>query len=171
MNYELAPRRAVIAALSLGLLLLALGCSGRPKNVARRVTGKVTLGGQPLAKALVTFSPTDKGSPSFGVTDDAGVYTLTWAQKRGAKIEGAQIGEHVVLITTMGEGDPDATPPIAASPEKVPYKYRQEGGVPKVTVKKGSNTIDIALDPGPVEPPQPKTKGGKTGRRVDPGCS
>lgn len=152
------------------LALTAVGCSGRPKNVARKVTGKVTLGGQPLANALVQFTPTaEKGSPSFGVTDESGNYSLVWSQKRGSKIEGAQIGENVVRITTLVEADPTSEPPVAGSPEKVPYKYRQEGGYPKVTVNKGSNTIDIALDAGPVEPPQPKTKG--RGRRpVSPDC-
>ncbi len=171
MKQSPARWRASFTLLAVLLSLLAVGCSGRPKNVARRVTGKITLGGQPLANALVQFMPTaEKGSPSFGVTDETGTYTLVWSQKRGSKIEGAQIGDHVVRITTFVEPDPSAEPPITGSAEKVPYKYRVEGGYPKVTVNKGSNTIDIALDPGPVEPPQPKTKGRPGRRPVSPDC-
>jgi hypothetical protein len=139
-------------------LLALIGCSGRPKNVARSVTGKVTLGGQPLAGARVTFTPKEGGSPAMGKTDDAGAYSLVWSFTRGRKIEGAQIGENVVTISTYVEGAPKAKPPVAEVPEKVPYKYRFSEP-PTVTVKPGSNTIDIPLEPGPVDPPQPKTKG------------
>lgn len=171
MNQSLARWQIVFAVIAVAFVGVAVGCSGRPKNVARKVTGKVTLGGQPLVNALVQFTPiAEKGSPSFGVTDESGTYNLVWSQKRGSKIEGAQIGEHVVRITTLVEADPTAEPPVAGSPEKVPFKYRQEGSYPKATVNKGSNTIDLALEPGPVEPPQPKTKG-KTGRRpISPDC-
>jgi hypothetical protein len=132
-----------------GLQLSILGCSSRPKNVARKVTGTVTLGGQPLAKARIKFTPLEGGSPSTGITDESGNYSLIWAFSRGRRIEGAQIGEHAVEISTMDQG----------KGEKVPYKYRDKE-MPKATVKAGSNSIDFALEPGPVEPPPPpKTKG------------
>jgi hypothetical protein len=139
------------------VVLAAAGCSGRPKNVARKVTGKVTLGGQPLAGAEIIFTPTEGGSPSVGKTDDTGSYTLVWAQYRGRKIEGAQIGEHVVRISTFVGAVPGAKPPIQEVPEKVPFKYRAESP-PTATVKGGANVIDFALEPGPVDPPQPKGK-------------
>jgi hypothetical protein len=145
--------------------MLVVGCSGRPRNFAKKVTGKVTLGGQPLAGALVTFTPVDGGSPSFGRTDENGQYNLIWAQVRGRKIEGAQIGEHIVTITTYQEGDPDADPPVPAVPEKVPLKYRQQDGQLKATVQKGTNNIDFNLEPGPVEAPQPKGKARPGARR------
>jgi hypothetical protein len=166
----LAARGRVFAALGLIGIILFAGCSGRPRNVARKVTGKVTLGGEPLAKAIVTFVPVEKGSPSYGVTDETGSYNLVWGSSRNRTIEGAQIGEHLVQISTKAEEDKDADTPIVGRPEKVPLKYRQEGGQPKVTVKRGSNTLDIALEPGPVEPLTPKAKGTKRGAKVEPGC-
>ncbi|HEY2411384.1 MAG TPA: hypothetical protein VGI40_04045 [Pirellulaceae bacterium] len=142
------------------VLVTGGGCSNRPRNVAKKVSGKVTVGGQPLANALVTFTPAN-GSPSFGRTDAEGNYNLVWSSQRGRSIEGAQIGEDTVTITTFQPGDPTAKPARAEVPEKVPYKYRQEGGYPKATVKPGANVIDFALDAGPTEAPQPKGKKGK----------
>jgi len=146
----------------MGIVLLALsGCSGRPKNVAKKVTGKITLGGQPLAGASVVFTPVSGGSPSTARTDENGNYTLIWARSGRSTIEGAQIGEHTVKISTLVEGAPNAKPPRTEVPEKVPYKYRVDEP-PKVTVNKGANVIDIALEEGPVEPPPPpKGKKGK----------
>jgi hypothetical protein len=159
----MSPRKLLF--LVVGMAVLVAGCSGRPRNFAKKVTGRVTLGGQPLAGALVTFTPVEGGSPSYGRTDENGQYNLIWAKVRGRNIEGAQIGEHVVTITTYQEGDPDAEPPVPAVPEKVPLKYRQEGGQLKATVQKGVNTIDFDLVPGPVEAPQPKGKGKSAVRR------
>jgi len=139
------------------------GCSDQPKNVARKVSGKVTLGGQPLPDADISFAPS-KGSPSIGGTDAEGKYNLIWGNVRGRVIEGAQVGEHTVLITTFRAGDPNAKPPRPEVPEKVPYKYRQEGGQLKATVKAGANVIDFALEDGPTEAPQAKGKGKTKGK-------
>jgi hypothetical protein len=128
--------------------------------VAKKVTGKITVGGQPLANALVTFTPAE-GSPSFARTDAEGKYNLIWSSQRGRSIEGAQIGDHTVTITTFQPGNPTAKPAQPEVPEKVPYKYREESGVLKATVKAGANVIDFALDAGPTEKPQPKGKKGK----------
>lgn len=152
------------------IVLLTGGCSGRPRNFAKKVSGRITLGGQPLAGAWVTFTPVEGGSPSFARTNENGEYNLVWAQVGGRSIEGAQIGEHVVTITTFQEGDPDADPPVPAVPEKVPLKYRQESGRLKATVQKGVNTIDFELEPGPVEAPQPKGKSKPGIRRGAPGA-
>jgi hypothetical protein len=127
--------------------------------VARSVTGTVTLGGQPLANARIKFIPKEGGSPSTATTDENGKFSMVWAYSRGRAIEGAQIGEHVVEITTFTPGSPKAKPPQPEIPEKVPYKYRDKEPL-SATVKAGSNTIDFALEPGPVDPPPPpKTKG------------
>jgi len=140
------------------MLLVAVGCSGRPKNFANKVTGKVTLGGQPLAGAMVMFTPIEDGTPSAGRTNEAGEYNLVWAQQRRRTIEGAQIGEHSVKISTFV----DAVPSLkrAGVAEKVPFKYRVDAP-PKVTVKAGANVIDIPLEAGPVDAPVAKGKGKK----------
>lgn len=134
-----------------------VGCSGRPSNVAKKVSGTVTLGGQPLVGAKIAFAP-EKGNASFGVTDAEGKYNMYWSQARGKLIEGAIIGEHTVEISTFQPGNPTAKTPVPDVPEKVPYKYRTGADKPKATVKAGANVIDFTLEAGPVEPPQPKGK-------------
>src|SRR5262249_1455672 len=69
------------------LLASAAGCSSRPKNVARSVTGKVTLGGQPLAGASVGFIPLEGGNPAAGMTDESGNYKLIWGRSGRQIIE------------------------------------------------------------------------------------
>jgi hypothetical protein len=113
------------------------GCSEQ-ENVAQ-VSGRVTLDGQPLPGALVQFAPVKAGVPSNGLTDNDGKYVLTYT--RG--VAGAEIGEHLVLVSTFRQGDPDADPPVPMSPEKVPAKYAE--GIKK-EVKAGRNTIDIDLE-------------------------
>jgi prepilin-type N-terminal cleavage/methylation domain-containing protein/prepilin-type processing-associated H-X9-DG protein len=142
------------ASRSLLLFLVALICCGASGCGAKkpplgRVTGKVTLAGQPLADALVMFSPVEGGSPSAGRTAADGTYTLIYA--RG--INGAKIGEHSVTISTYAA--PLEDPPTPEVPERVPLKYREGEDLPKVTVTSGSNTLDFNLEPGPIEAPQP----------------
>jgi hypothetical protein len=161
MNYVFRPSAPVVLVLGIALAALsAAGCSGRPKNFASKVTGKVTLGGQPLAGASVIFTPTAEGSPSVGRTDENGDYTLLWGRRGRRGIEGAQIGEHIVRISTYMDAVPTAKPPRAEVPEKVPYKYRVDAP-PTVTVKAGANVIDIPLEAGPVDAPVAKGKGKK----------
>ena len=141
---------------TVGFSTLLAGCSGRPRNVAP-VKGKVTLGGQPLADALVTFSPVASGSPSSGRTNSNGEYELVYT--RGVK--GAEKGEHTVNISTFVFGNPDGDPPTTEVPEKVPYIYHEGDKKPKATVNSGANEINFDLEPGPVNPPQIKGKRGK----------
>jgi hypothetical protein len=160
MNFSVTQLRAIISIPLIAAAAFCLsGCSGRPKNFAKRVTGKVSIAGKPLAGATIVFTPVDGGSPSMGRTDENGSYTLYWGRgRRGRPIEGAQIGGHTVMISTFMEGLPTAKPPRQEVPEKVPYKYRAQSP-PTATVKAGVNTIDFDLEPGPVEaPPQPKGK-------------
>jgi hypothetical protein len=160
MNFSLTQLRATVSIpLVFAAALCITGCSGRPKNFAKSVTGKVTVGGKPLAGATIVFTPVDGGSPSMGRTDENGTYKLYWGRgRRGRAIEGAQIGNHSVSISTFMEGLPTAKPPRQEVPEKVPYKYRAQSP-PTATVKAGANTIDFDLEAGPVEaPPQPKGK-------------
>lgn len=159
---HLLPARFLFVVLTLAATIC--GCSGRPKNVARSVSGKVTVGGQALSGANIVFSPVEKGSPSVATTDANGEYSLVYSQQRNRKVMGAQIGEHVVQISTLREEDSSAEPPRSAVPEKVPFKYREGKGL-TATVTSGSNTINFDLEDGPIEPPKPKTKG-KAGKKV-----
>lgn len=129
------------------------GCGG-PENVGR-VTGVVTLNGAPLPGAVVKFQPQPNGSPSAAVTDDSGRYTLRYTRDA----EGAEIGEHLVSISTFSKGDPDAEPPRPAVPEQVPPHYNTQSSL-TASVKAGSNQFDFQLDAkGPVVQPSADSAG------------
>lgn len=118
------------ARLVLGLaLVLALGCGSRK---FAPVSGKVTLNGQPLAGATVSFQPiapegsVEAAPGSVGKTNEKGEYTL----KAATGENGAWVGQHRVIISSLdpkvGEGDeraPRGGWPLA---DKVPEKYSQD---------------------------------------------
>lgn len=130
---------------SFGLFAATLaGCGGGQPDGVAPVSGRVTLGGQPLSGAIVTFLPVQQGaSTSLGRTDDEGRFTLLY----GGNIQGAQVGQHRVTITTFSRGNPDADPPRPASAEKVPAQYNRDTTL-TADVVAGKNTIDFDLQPG-----------------------
>ena len=114
------------------LLLAAAGCGGagdRPE--LGQVEGTVTLDGNALAGATVTFQP-QEGKASRGVTDAGGHYELIYLRD----IKGAVIGPHKVTITTASE---------AAPQEKLPARYNRQTELNK-EVAAGANTIDFPLE-------------------------
>lgn len=146
-NWYPAPGLTILAAFA---LVLSAGCGDVPDNLGR-VSGKVTLDGQPLANATVVFSPKTAASQSIAVTDANGEYSLLYA----AKIRGAEPGEHRVAVSTFTEGDPDGDPPVAKVAERVPYKYNLRSEL-SATVSRGKNTVnlDLATDGPVVQPDQ-----------------
>jgi hypothetical protein len=89
----------------------AAGCGCTSDIVA--VSGRVTLDGQPLAGAVVTFQPIlDRGATtatgSVGRTDSEGRFVLRLISPDRP---GAAVGEHTVTITTATASGSDAQPP------------------------------------------------------------
>lgn len=129
--YALSGRIAATCLAVIALIGL-VGC-GSGSGVAP-VSGTVTLDGQPLANALVSFYPQDEGKRfSTGTTDAAGHYELVYTNDQ----HGAAVGKHTVKITTatvQGEGGP-AKPPK----EKLPAKYNDKSEL-TVDVASGSNS-------------------------------
>jgi hypothetical protein len=106
------------------------------------VTGRVTLDGEPLPNATVSFMPEDEGGhPSFGRTEADGSYSL----QETHRLDGALPGKYTVRITTYVEGNPDVAPPIPTVPERVPAKYNIETVLTE-EVKPGENVLDFPLD-------------------------
>ena len=117
----LRPDRLFLAA-SLTLSFALAGCGG--PDVAP-VSGKITLNGQPLAGAHVTFQPVSPGpnvrpevAGSVGRTDAAGQYSLRLVDPDRA---GALVGEHRVTISTAAAGETDGEAPKG---ERVPKSWR-----------------------------------------------
>jgi hypothetical protein len=123
------------------------GCGGAASVNVGKVRGKVTLEGQPLGDALVTFTPVQEGgSSALGKTDVDGSYRLSYANG----IEGAEIGENRVSISTYDQGNPDGDPPRPKVLEKIPLKYNIRTELVR-EVKSGENSIDFDLQTdGPV---------------------
>jgi hypothetical protein len=141
----------IASRLALALVAVALlvaGCGG-PANVGV-VTGVVTLDGQPLEDARVTFQPRE-GSPSAGTTDASGRYELRYTRS----VKGAVVGEHEVSISTFRPGNPDAEPRIERQPERVAARYNHKTELQAV-VRPGKNQVDFALESsGKVPQPKP----------------
>jgi hypothetical protein len=136
-----AATRARVFASAILLTLavvFAAGCNPPPKGMPELapVSGVVTLGGKPLAKATVVFTSVPGDKVSFGVTDDAGAYTLTHVGKH----KGAPIGANSVVIKSQTDG-----PPAPNWKDPIPAKYNDKTEL-KADVTKGLNTIDFTLD-------------------------
>ena len=115
-----------------GLVLAGLlGCNGKPYEVAE-VSGRVTLDGNPLPKASVTFVPMaskenlNPGPTAQGNTDANGRFKL----HVDPATPGAVVGKSRVYITTLLSDpvadDRDAGGPVKRVRDRVPEKYNKK---------------------------------------------
>jgi hypothetical protein len=125
----------IAAGVLLLILLVSRGCHDEypPLGV---VTGRVTLDGEPVANAVVSFAlqnaqPKDGiyVRPAMAQTDDDGWYTISYSPSRA----GAPVGVNDVMVIPD-----DSTRP------KTPGRYAKPGQI-TVDVKAGSNRFDLAL--------------------------
>jgi hypothetical protein len=125
-----------------GLIMVTAGCGKKvaPPPPLGLVTGVVTLDGQPLSKASVSFVPTGpQGHGAHGFTDEAGRYEVTY----DADHAGAVVGSHRVEIRTGGEGyDKDGN--FFESKERLPAKYHSQSRLTAEVVA-GPNDINFEL--------------------------
>lgn len=133
------------------LLASVWGCSGgsvdRPKKLVP-VTGTVTLAGNPLAGARVTFNPRESGTRGgFGITDGQGSFV---AKFRGTE-NGIEPGEYVITIAKFALPDgsplpPGTSPADAGAVEMMPPQYSNPDlSQQVVTVGEGTNDYPIAI--------------------------
>ena len=146
-----------VALLTCALLLLALaGCpgggAGRDQPDLVPVGGTVTLDGEPLSGAIVTFLPvgTTPGWGCTGLTDASGRYEIM----ADAEHKGAPVGDFKVAITkwVMEDGSDfqsaeGLSPMEAGALELLPPKYSDEAETElKATVPAGgSDSISFEL--------------------------
>ncbi len=124
---------------SMTLAFTLSGCGGPDYH---DVAGKVTLDGQPLPDASITFMPeSEEGTAAVGRTDSAGNYRLG----RGAERFGTTVGQYRVRITTYQAGNDQDHPPIPPVPERVPAKYNIRSDLTAEVVPE-ENVIDYELD-------------------------
>jgi hypothetical protein len=116
-------------------LVLICGCGGGRSGVSE-VTGTITLDGQPLDGAQVTWPVGgEHDRPSSGVTDASGKYRLMYTGTEA----GAAVGNHKVEIITSFASDE-----VAAPPERVPSKYNANSEL-TAEVNSGTNQLDFDL--------------------------
>ncbi|MCU0717306.1 MAG: carboxypeptidase-like regulatory domain-containing protein [Pirellula sp.] len=143
--------QSMVSERQLGLCLFAIvftslsGCGDGGPELAS-VKGVVTVDGQPVPNATLTFVP-QEGSPSYGQTDRNGSYELMFTDvKRGAmlgshqvSIEGQRLSkEELAEMKAQGMDVPDRI-------VEIPKAYRQAGAL-TAEVKRGSNAIDFHLE-------------------------
>lgn len=126
-----------LCLLSMVLACVLSGCGGGASYELVPVSGRVTLDGQPLANARVSFQPardqTDTGPGSSGVTDAEGKYVLSVAGE--TETAGAVPGKHMVTISANAGSEPasDAAPaadrslPPQASDGSLTFDVSAEG--------------------------------------------
>lgn len=143
-----ASDRPLAAAL---LTLTLMGCGGNDAHPHVPVSGTVTLNGEPLADAQVSFQPTG-ATPGIGAearTGPDGRYKLT--DRRGKP--GTEAGAYNVTVSkrVMPDGSPmpaeDKTQPIRSSArESLPPHYSDPARTRlQVVVPEHSGTIDLPL--------------------------
>ncbi|BBO35385.1 hypothetical protein [Lacipirellula parvula] len=127
---------------TLFLTVATFGC-GKPamRPGFAEAHGTVTLDGQPLAGAHVTFE-NEKGT-SFAVADSAGNYVAEYSRT----LKGAPIGKNRILISTKVATPGDDQSTMTLNPktgeyektELVPAKYRKDAPI----------EIDVTADGAP----------------------
>lgn len=124
--------RNFFSCLLLGICLANfVGCGGADRPPLGYVTGKVTIGGEPLTGAIVMFSP-ESGRPAVGTTDDTGAYEIQYIEGE----PGCKVGPNDVMF---------AVPTGGSTSHPIPAKYQTKSDF-KVDVKDGNNTFDFNLE-------------------------
>jgi hypothetical protein len=144
-------KRVYRYGLVVALVATVAGCGGQrelPVKKTYPVQGKITLKGEPVAFAIVTFEPKEKGSPATAFTDKDGVFSGTRTYSN-SEMDGMVPGEYEVKLeaynpitsvhflgTRPGEGE---------KPTKLPPEYADSTGQ-TITIDANDNnqlTIDL----------------------------
>ncbi|MCX7410240.1 MAG: hypothetical protein NTZ32_19350 [Planctomycetales bacterium] len=139
---------------SIALMIFVGGCGGKPEDgftgERGRVSGKITLGGQPVQPGGAVVFMSSKGSYlASGVIAEGGKYSLRYRVKSGLPAV-----EYLVQLSPPGGTSTQAADPKMAT--AVTPSLDQSGPFPvaylstatsklKFTVKAGPNTADFDL--------------------------
>jgi len=139
----------------LGIVLVAVmlfhltGC-GDPGPKLGIVTGKVTLGDEPLEGAAIEFQPLfpeGKIAYSTAKTDADGFFEMQYSIDR----KGVLVGNHQVQISTQDwEKQPDGSNKVI--PERVPKWYFGPDSILEFDVQEGDNSADFDLSDSKKKP-------------------
>ena len=141
--------------LPLLVFVLASGCDKGRGLPVHYVEGIVTLDGEPLEEANITFVPKSESNDieaAAGRTDAKGKYTLT--SMNGDPGKGALAGEYVVLVSKLinlsppGFNPSDPIPPPTKRVTPIVYNDRTKSPF-NASVVKGKNKFDFELKSKP----------------------
>jgi hypothetical protein len=142
------------------VLFAASGCGQRGLSGLSKVSGTITLNGQPLDGATISLSPVTEGlRAASAVSDASGNFKVTTLHPN----DGVQPGDYLISVTKvklegvlpaaevrklLAEGKKYNTPQI----QQVPGKYlKAETSDLKITVKPGKNDqLVLTLEGEPV---------------------
>lgn len=134
------------------LFTCGLGCNEKPQAAYHTMHlinagGTVTLDGQPLPNAVVTFENPEDGTFSFGMTNSSGGYSLRF----DSEMMGVTAGKKLVRISTsrkiegLNSNDEGGVErPADSSGERVPAKFNKESDY-MVEVKAGQTRYNLDL--------------------------
>ena len=139
-----------VAILGVALAVL-VGC-GDGRDPRAPVTGRVTVGGEPINEGYVVFYPLDGRRQAMGAIGEGGVYSLTTYEAG----DGAFLGKHRVVIDAEHMVDPgpasleeeiEATFAVETQLERLaPVKYADPGTSPlEAEVTAGGNQLDFDI--------------------------
>ena len=131
-----SPLQRTVLFFALHSAFVLNGCGSGDLQLGS-VSGTVTLDDRPLPDAIVEFQPA-AGSPSEGVTDNAGNYHLRYTARK----KGALLGKHQVRITSSTRTD--AQGQKVDVPQLLPARYNRDSEL-TAEVKPGSNKLDFPL--------------------------
>jgi hypothetical protein len=136
-----AMRAGVLGAIATVALGTALGGCGGVDGVPRqRVSGAVTLDGQPLDAGMILFEPTAGQASSAGAMIADGRYDV-------ARDKGPTPGPYLVRIYAPGKA---AAPqqlgdPVKPAPDRVPAKYNSKSTLTADVTAGGPNTFNFEV--------------------------
>ncbi|WP_169975769.1 carboxypeptidase-like regulatory domain-containing protein [Tautonia rosea] len=149
---------------ALGAVALLVGCSGETATTPTTfvpVSGTITVDGEPLVGAVITFLQTDeKGTTANGETDEEGTYTLQAMMQKGIAPGRYQVGISYLMPPSgkpVGLSARSSLAPVAdlaVAEELVPPRYSDLGQTElSVTVPEEGGTFDFDLKGPLLDPP------------------
>lgn len=128
-----------------GLFLLVLCCTLGCGGSTSRVSGRVTLDGQPLTKGTITFSSLGEAPAAIGQISSSGTYRLSVGSSPSVAP-----GQYQVTIVATELMPPTPTDPSPLPKKLTPEKYNNPAtsGFTR-EVKAGSNSFDFELSSMP----------------------
>ena len=153
--------RNILGLLLVGSILMFAGCGPKGHGLkVEYVEGVVTLDGQPLEGASVTFVPKTEGGKeetASGHTNKSGVYKLS--SVNGDAEKGAVAGDYVVNVSKIKVEDPKEgmsyeqatmSTKVVKQVQLLHKDYQDRKNSPlSFTVKPGKNKIDLELKSKP----------------------